>query len=106
MNYCAQEDAAALRQILTAAAATNTSSSERPAASAPTAATAVGAPLLLSPDPSAEGQQPGKGAGGELSGAVRSLLDELARLRDFSVRSRHTDDQRILCIVSWDHLLA
>lgn len=76
-----QEEAAALRQQLAAAGG--------PAASA-TAATAGGASLLLSPDPAAEGQQQqAKGAGGELlSGAVRSLLDDLARLRDFSVRAR------------------
>lgn len=89
-----------LRQQLAAAAATNASSSERPAASATAAATEAGASLLLSPDPSAEGQQSGKGAGGELSGAVRSLLDDLARLRDFSVSIQETTRQRISCVPS------
>lgn len=81
-----------LRQQLAAAAATNASSSERPGA-----ATEAEASLLLSPDPSAEGQQAGKGTGGkgELSGAVRSLLDDLARLRDFSVRNELASASRV-----------
>jgi len=46
------------------------------------------ASLLLSPDPSQGGQQQPAGAGaGEMRGAVRSLLEDLARLRDFSVRA-------------------
>ncbi len=46
------------------------------------------ASLLLSPDPSQGGQQQPAGAGaGEMRVAVRSLLEDLARLRDFSVRA-------------------